>query len=95
MIIHLGRKLGFCKIEDWYKVSRENISENGGSGLLNFYKNSTLAAVMTNFHEKKFEWKEWKFECLPFSWWKNKENRLKYMTYHLVTHTLFTRHHTC
>lgn len=47
-------------MKDWYKLTKQEISKNGGVGLLHYYKSDLLALMNTLFPE--FPWKLWKFE---------------------------------
>src|SRR4051812_24879003 len=41
----LGNQLGYKEMDDWYKVTQEDIHKHGGSGLLhNYYHNSPAQA---------------------------------------------------
>lgn len=51
----LGAKLGYAKIEDWYKIDRRIFVENHGAGFLKKFGNSPRAAVMGVFKEHKWE----------------------------------------
>jgi len=41
----LGRKLGFQKTEDWYRVKRRDFMDNGGSILLSRFNNSPINVI--------------------------------------------------
>ena len=61
---YLGEKLGYEKMEDWYKISKKDICKNGGSGLLSGYYASTPSKfVMEMFPD--YEWLPWKFTRMP------------------------------
>lgn len=76
----LGEELGFQRIEDWYGVDTEMISQYGGSGLLqSCYRNSPVALVMGVFPEH--EWKEWLFESCPQRFWDSHDNRIRYLAW--------------
>lgn len=65
----LGAKLGFGKLEDWYKITQKDFYANKGRGLLiNHYQGSAVALVMESFPE--YEWKEWLFNGSPKNFWK-------------------------
>lgn len=72
----LGRKLGFRKLDDWYKVTREDFEGGFGNQLIKHYNGSPLAAVMDCYPNHK--WLEWKFARVPVGFWKKKANRERY-----------------
>ena len=65
----LGQLLGFKKPEDWYSIRREDLLQNSGSGLLEYYKNSPYLFVSTIF--EKYEFHPWLFPSLPFDGWSD------------------------
>jgi hypothetical protein len=64
-------------LEDWYKISRDNIEKNGGSTLLSKYGNSPCKLVMALY--PNHQWLVWKFEIVPKGFWEIKENQKKFM----------------
>ena len=66
----LGRKLGYKTLEDWYKVSGKNFTDNGGGGLLNNYHNASHINLIKSVFPD-YEWLEWKFVCAPNRFWKD------------------------
>ena len=50
----LGVKLGFNKMEDWYKITADDTSQNGGSGLLSKFNNSPSLLVSSVYPEHKW-----------------------------------------
>lgn len=73
----LGDKLGYKNPEDWYKITCSDFQKNKGNRFLTYYQSSPSVAVMEYFPE--YEWKEWLFEPTPQNFWKNLENRRRYM----------------
>ena len=44
-----------------------------------FYQGSIIKLLQDNFPE--YEWLEWKLRCTPHSFWKEKVNRIKYLSW--------------
>jgi hypothetical protein len=74
----LGDKLGYRKLEDWYKITTSDLKRNHGSGvLLHYWNSSAIAAVKECFPD--YDWKEWLFKCCPRSFWGDLKNHRNYM----------------
>jgi hypothetical protein len=74
----LGRRLGFRKPDDWYRVTINDFKDNHGSGFLSVcYDSSPILAVTTNFPDH--DWKEWLFTATPHGFWDDPRNRNRYM----------------
>ena len=74
----LGKKLGYRKPEDWYRITKKDFTDNGGSGLLSrYYKNSPILAVKTLCD--CYDFKDWKFQKTSNAFWKKTENQNMYM----------------
>jgi hypothetical protein len=74
----LGQKLGFSKPEDWYKLTRQMVTDNRGSGLLHqIYKGHILDAIKDVFPDHK--WQGWLFQGTVHSFWKSIDNQRDYM----------------
>lgn len=73
----LGKQLGYHKLEDWYKSSREIIQINGGERILSYYNNS-LIQILKKFYPEH-EWLEWKFSSVPNGFWEDSNNQLKFL----------------
>jgi len=74
--IWLGEKLGYEKLEDWYQISSQQISQNYGSGLIKYYQGSPSLFLKSVFNE--YNWLEWKFKQTSQYFWKNIENHKQY-----------------
>ncbi len=55
----LGEELGFSRLEDWYRITKDLIATNGGRQLLKYYHGSPPAAVIDCF--LNHEWQPEKF----------------------------------
>ena len=76
----LGEELGLKEYEDWYQLTRSVLNDNHGGRLLQgFYKGSIINLLRDNFPE--YEWLEWRLRCTPHSFWKKRENRIKYLAW--------------
>lgn len=51
----LGKELGFKEMRDWYKLTKEDVTKNGGSGLLSHYRGSPSLLVRSVFPEHTWE----------------------------------------
>jgi len=77
---YLGEKLGYEKMEDWYKISKKDIIKNKGQGLLcGYYANSPCKFVMEMFPD--YEWLPWKFTRVIQDFWKDENNCKKYVNW--------------
>jgi len=78
-ITWLGEELGYTTMEDWYELTHKNLVNNYGNGLLAQYCNSPSKVVIELFPD--YKWIPWKFNTAPNGFWKNRENRKKYMVW--------------
>jgi hypothetical protein len=79
-LIWLGQKLGFRRLEDFYKIKTEHFKQNRGSGaLLHCWQSSAVFAVTDTFPDH--DWKEWLFVSCPRSFWKDAKNHHRYMAW--------------
>jgi phage anti-repressor protein len=69
----LGLQLGFKELEDWYNITKKEITESGGSGLLSKYGNSVFKLIRGVYSE--YPWKEFRFNRFPLGFWDTRENR--------------------
>ena len=56
----LMEQLGYKCMDDWYKVTVEDIHKNGGSGPLDHYNNSRSKALMNIYPEHNWELNKFK-----------------------------------
>src|SRR5690348_6678349 len=73
----LGKKLGVVQLEDWYKVSRDDVKRYDSGDILKIYGSSFILALEANYPEH--QWKPWLFDRLPYGWWKHAENQRKFL----------------
>jgi len=86
---YLGGKLGFKTREDWYKLTRRTVKENGGNELFQIYGdvyhlvNALLGEREVDGDgkrkERAFSFLPWKFEAVPSGFWDRLENRKWYI----------------
>lgn len=62
-------------MEDWYNVSFQDITANGGAGLLKRYSDSHFFAIIHVYDE--YKWELWRFSRLPNKFWESEENARK------------------
>jgi len=79
--IWLGKQLGYTKPDDWYKISIQQIAQNGGAGLLSSkYNNSPIkfvnCIVKTIYPE--YEWVEWKFNQVQHGYWDDYQHQIQF-----------------
>jgi hypothetical protein len=66
--------LKFDSMDRWYSITGATIQKNGGGGLLRrHYGGSPIAALKSVYPEHN--WLEWKFDCVPRSWWSDPQNQ--------------------
>lgn len=74
---YLGKRLGYKKPSDWYKVSQSDFVKNNGYGLLMQYKKSPIKIVQSLI--SGYEFKPWLFKNVALNFWSYKKNRKEYM----------------
>src|SRR3954468_6942458 len=76
----LGSKLGYKEMDDWYKITQEDIFKYGGRGLLkNYYSNSPSKALKAVY--SKHYWIPWKFVQTPNGLWCKQENHAQFFNW--------------
>jgi len=73
----VGRKMGVCRWEDWYRVARKDVLRHGGEALLLRYRHSLYRMISAVFPEH--DWKPWLFTRVSPGFWKHPENRRHYL----------------
>lgn len=77
-LIWLGQRLGYRKLEDYYRIRTSDFKKNRGSGaLLHCWGSSAVTAVMETFADQS--WHEWLFVSCPRSFWADRKNHRRYM----------------
>lgn len=70
-------KLGYERMGDWYKVTVEDISSNGGGALLgNKYNNSPSKALQSVYPQHKWELE--RFKQKPNGYWSSQQHQIEY-----------------
>ena len=73
----LGKRLGYRRPDDWYKVKLTDFTENYGRPLVRRYRDSAAATVMAIVPRKR--WHEWMFTRVPPGFWDDFDNRKRYI----------------
>lgn len=77
-LLWLARKLRFRWMEDFYRITHEDVKRHCGQGLAqSAWGASAVVGVKECFPE--YDWKEWLFVCAPRNFWKDKTNHRRYM----------------
>jgi len=63
-----GEQLGNTSMDDWYKITREDISKYGGSTILHEFSASPSKVLQSAYPEH--EWMLWRFTKTPFGYWE-------------------------
>lgn len=66
----LGEQLGYQAVDDWYKVTQEDIYSYGGGGLLVDYYNNSPSKLLESMYPDH-NWIPWKFGQTPKQFWKH------------------------
>ena len=73
----LGMILNYTSPQDWYGITKKEISDNNGCGLLDiYYSSSPIQFVRAMFPD--FAFFEWKFSSVPQNFWDSKKNHKVY-----------------
>jgi hypothetical protein len=70
----LGHHLGFKHLDDWYKITMEQMFLYGGRGLLEEYNGSPWRVLKSIYPHHP--WIAWKFHQVPKGFWKDSQNLL-------------------
>ncbi len=74
----LEGELGVSRPADWYDVTYDDITENHGAGILDFFQFDPMALLREHYH--RFSWLPWKFHGRQLKkFWGTKKNRVAYM----------------
>jgi hypothetical protein len=73
----IADNLNITNYQQWYDITRSDIDELGGQGLLEYYDGLPYKALQSVYPE--FEWHPWRFKRSPGeSFWKDKVNQRKF-----------------
>jgi hypothetical protein len=78
----LGKQLGFKQMDDWYKITFQQIERHGGSALLHKYYRSPSKVIRCIYSE--YSWDQNRFRKVPkdklaVGYWDHLENRINLM----------------
>jgi hypothetical protein len=77
-LLWLAHKLRFRRMEDFYRITHEDLKRHCGQGLAqSIWRASAVVGVLECFPE--YDWKEWLFACAPRKFWLDKANHRRYM----------------
>jgi len=66
----LGTHPGFTTLEGWYNVTKRNIVENGGEGLLKYYYDDSPSKAVLSIYSQH-NWMLWRFHLPPRGYWRS------------------------
>ena len=73
----LGEQLGYHSLEDWYKITYNDVVRRHGSAFLAYFQDSRLAALRE--YAPHYPWQEWHFTQVPDGFWHSRNNRRRYL----------------
>jgi hypothetical protein len=77
-VLWLGHRLGFRRMEDYYRIKTDDFKYNYGAGVaVTYWRSSTVDAVREAFPQ--YEWHDWLFNMVPKHIWRDMKTRRKYM----------------
>jgi hypothetical protein len=68
----LGQMTNKKTMDDWYSLTKRDILQWGGGGLLKFYDNSLLKILISVY--PNHNWLRWKFGGFNTEYWEDKQN---------------------
>jgi len=73
----LGEQLGYCNIDDWYKLDGKILRRHRGHGFLVYYRFCPFNAMIDLFPE--YKWLPWLFPRVSSNFWNSKQNKTMYL----------------
>lgn len=73
----IASKLGFQRMEDWYRVTRHAVMKNGGKPVLEKHGKSHVELLRAVY--PSHEWHDHLFEQLPWGYWNSRENQRNFL----------------
>jgi len=71
----LNKKLNYKNMEDWYKITTQNLKDNYGSAIIKKY---TIIKFLRTVYPN-YKWLEWKFITTSMGFWKLLKNRKTFL----------------
>ena len=65
----LGKQLGYQKMDDWYKITVEDIIQNAGLTISTKFNKSPNTMLQSIYPEHR--WMIWRFETVPKGYWES------------------------
>ena len=76
---HLGRQLGYKSLDDFYKLSIDDVRNHGGKILLDILFDGSIHHALQSIYPEH-EWYPWLFpQNVPTGFWNIKENQKRFM----------------
>ena len=73
----LATQLKITTLQDWYKVTVDDIMENNGTGVMQYCHSNVYHLLKEAYPEH--DWKPWLFHKVPKGFWNSKENQRKFL----------------
>ena len=78
-VFWLSKQLNIKKLDDWYQVSKADVVQHYGGGLLKYYYNDSLIELVQAHYQQR-RWYPWLFKYTPGKYWEKRSNRIDYLT---------------
>jgi len=75
----LAKKLGVQKLDDWYRVRREDFVDHGGEALLTRHGSSFVQVLKSVVPDH--DWHEWQFPSVSDGFWESRDNRIRFVNW--------------
>lgn len=72
----LGERLGVVELEDWYRVTADDVEANHGGTILSVHGGLT---GLLRYWRPDYDWLEWLFRIVPVGFWDRRKNRRRYL----------------
>ncbi len=77
-MLWLGHRLGYRRMEDWYRLKSKHFRRHRGHRVLNAYwSRSRIQALQECFPQ--YDWQPWRFAMTTPGFWHSRKNQLRYM----------------
>ena len=74
----LYSRLGHSSMDDWYKLSQDDVYKNGGEGLISGYYNGSPSSALLSIYPQH-NWEVERFTHKPHSYWSSTDNQKKFL----------------
>ena len=76
---NFGKKMGFSKWNDWYRVKQSDFDEHGGRSILMHYFAASPVQAVTSTYGHDFDWQIWRFDRVPTNYWSDDIETRKFL----------------